>query len=188
VLETALAGAVAGFAIAAAAAGAASADGAYASVAALAGAGVSTLIGPLMAPLRLSGGVVLVGIGVYGLVTAWRSREHVAAQHVPVHRPHGRTYLALLGLTLLNPATVIYFAALTVGLPFLGDVSERLAFAGGAFVASLSWQSLLALFGALLGRGAGHRLRLPTVLLGNLIVIAFGLVVLAGTVTHPAAS
>ena len=203
-LEAALAGAVAGYAIAipvgaiavliihtgltsglrhglTAAAGAATADGIYATIAALAGAGVTALIGPLMTPLRVVGGIVLVLIGMYGLVTAWRSRDHEPSAHATAHRPHGRTYLALLGLTLLNPATVIYFAALTVGLPFLGDVSQRLVFAGGAFVASFSWQSLLAIFGAAMGRGAGHRLRLPTAILGNFIVIALGLIVLAGT-------
>ena len=89
---------------------------------------------------------------------------------------------------MLNPATVIYFGALTVGLPFLGDITERLVFAGAAFVASLSWQSLLAVFGAMLGRGAGHRLRLPTALFGNLIVIALGLLVLAGTLAPSTAS
>ena len=210
-LEAALAGAVAGYAIAipvgaiavliihtaltaglrqglAAGAGAATADLIYATIAALAGAGVTAFIGPFVAPLRVVGGIVLILIGVYGLVTAWRSRGRETAAHVPTHRPHGRTYLALLGLTLLNPATVIYFAALTVGLPFLGDIGERLVFAGAAFVASLSWQSLLAAFGTLLGRGAGHRLRLPTALLGNLIVIALGLIVLAGTLGPPATS
>ena len=210
-LEAALAGAVAGYAIAipvgaislliihtalttglrhglAAGAGAASADGIYATIAAVAGAGVAAVIGPLEAPLRVVGGLVLVGIGAYGLLTAWRTRDHVPGAHATAHRPHGRTYLALLGLTLLNPATVIYFAALTMGLPFLGDLSERLVFAGAAFVASLSWQSLLASFGALLGRGAGHRLRLPTALLGNLIVIGLGLLVLAGTLAPAAAS
>ena len=208
-LEAAIAGAVAGYAIAipvgaiavliihtgltaglrhglTAAAGAATADGIYATIAALAGAGVTAVIGPLMAPLRVVGGIVLMLIGVYGLVTAWRSRDHEPSAHATAHRPHGRTYVALLGLTLLNPATVIYFAALTVGLPFLGDTGERLVFAGAAFGASLSWQSLLAGFGALLGRGAGHRLRLPTALLGNLIVIALGLIVLAGALAPPA--
>jgi threonine/homoserine/homoserine lactone efflux protein len=202
-LEAALAGAIAGYAIAipvgaiavliihigltsglrqglAAGAGAATADLVYATIAALAGAGVAAVVGPLEGPLRVVGGIVLVLIGLYGLMSAWQSRDSDTGAHLPTHRPHGRTYLAVLGLTLLNPATVIYFAALTVGLPFLGDISERLVFAGAAFVASLSWQSLLAVFGALLGRGAGHRLRLPTVLLGNFIVIALGLVVLAG--------
>jgi hypothetical protein len=35
----------------------------------------------------------------------------------------------------------------------------------------------------MLGRGAGHRLRLPTVILGNLVIIGFGLVVLAGALS-----
>ncbi|HUP83349.1 MAG TPA: LysE family transporter [Candidatus Limnocylindria bacterium] len=210
-LEAALAGAVAGYAIAvpvgaiavlvihtaltnglrqglAAATGAATADLIYATVAALAGAGVAAFIGPLVAPLRVVGGLALVGIGVYGLLTAWQSRDRDTGAHLPAHRAHGRTYLAVLGLTLLNPATVIYFAALTVGLPFLGDISERLVFAGAAFVASLSWQWLLAIFGAALGRGAGHRLRLPTALFGNVIVIILGLLVLAGTLSPGAAS
>ena len=209
-LEAALAGAVAGYAIAipvgaiavliihtsmtsglrhglAAGAGTATADGIYATIAAFAGAGVAAFIGPLVAPLRVVGGIVLVLIGVYGLLTAWQSRDRDTGANPPVHRPRGRTFLAVLGLTLLNPATVIYFGALTVGLPFLGDLGERLVFAAAAFVASLSWQSLLAAFGALLGRGAGHRLRLPTALLGNLIVIALGVIVLSGTLTPPPA-
>ena len=203
-LEAALAGAVAGYAIAipvgaiavliihtaltsgfragvAAGAGTATADGIYATIAAFAGAGVAAFIGPLVAPLRVVGGIVLVLIGLYGLMTAWQSRDRDTGAHLPTHRAHGRTYVAVLGLTLLNPATVIYFAALTVGLPFLGDLSERLVFAAAAFIASLSWQCLLAAFGAMLGRGAGHRLRLPTAILGNLVVIALGLLVLAGS-------
>jgi threonine/homoserine/homoserine lactone efflux protein len=210
-LEAAVAGAVAGYAIAipvgaiavliihtsmtsglrhglAAGAGAATADLVYATIAALAGAGVTAFIGPLVPPLRVVGGIGLVLIGLYGLMTAWQSRDRDTGAHLPSHRAHGRTYAAVLGLTLLNPATVIYFAALTVGLPFLGDLSERLVFAAAAFVASLSWQSLLAAFGALLGRGAGHRLRLPTAILGNVIVMALGLLVLAGTLNPPAAS
>jgi threonine/homoserine/homoserine lactone efflux protein len=210
-LEALLAGAIAGYAIAipvgaiavliihtgltgglrqglAAGAGAATADLIYATIAALAGAAVAAFVGPLQAPLRVVGGIVLVLIGLYGLMTAWQSRDRDTGAHLPAHRAHGRTFVALLGLTLLNPATIIYFAALTVGLPFLSDVGERLAFAGAAFVASLSWQSLLALFGAALGRGAGHRLRLPTALLGNVIVIALGLLILSGTLTPATAS
>jgi threonine/homoserine/homoserine lactone efflux protein len=210
-LQAALAGAVAGYAIAipvgaiavliihtsmtsglrhglAAGAGTATADGIYATIAAFAGAGVAAFIGPLVAPLRVVGGIVLVLIGLHGLMSAWQSRDRDTGAHQPAHRPHGRTFVAVLGLTLLNPATVIYFGALTVGLPFLGDLGDRLIFAAAAFLASLSWQSLLAAFGALLGRGAGHRLRLPTAIVGNLIVIGLGLIILAGTLTPAAAS
>jgi arginine exporter protein ArgO len=205
-LEAAVAGAIAGYAIAipvgaiavliihtgltsgfrtaaAAAAGAASADAIYATLAVLAGLAITPLIEPLLVPVRVVGGIALILLGVRGLVTEWRSR-HATAGEVKPQTPlrHGRTYLQLLGLTLLNPATVIYFAALVVGLNFLGGIGERLVFAAAAFVASLSWQLLLAAFGSMLGRGAGHRLRTPTVVFGNLVIIGFGLVVLAGAV------
>lgn len=206
-LEAAVAGAIAGYAIAipvgaiavlvihigltrglragiAAAAGAASADFIYAALAALAGLAITPMIGPLILPIRIIGGMVLIVLGARALAAEWESRHHkggdvVTAEHVP----HGRTYVQLLGLTLLNPATVIYFAALVVGLPFLGGVAERLVFAAAAFLASLSWQVLLAAFGATLGRSAGHRLHLPTVIFGNLVIIGFGLVVLAGALS-----
>jgi arginine exporter protein ArgO len=207
VLEAAIAGAIAGLAIAvpvgaiavliihtglsrglrhglAAAAGAATADGVYATLAALAGLGVTAVIGPLIGPLRIVGGLVLIGLGVRGLLALRSASEATvesAAAHSIARRAHRRTYLELLGLTLLNPATVIYFAALTVGLSFLGDLPERLVFAAAAFVASLSWQALLALLGAGLGRGFGHRVHRPTVLIGNAVVIALGaLIVLEG--------
>jgi threonine/homoserine/homoserine lactone efflux protein len=203
-LEAALAGALAGYAIAipvgaiavliihiglsrgfragvAAAAGAASADGIYATIAGFAGAVVAGLVGPLLVPLQIAGGLVLVALGVRGLLTLRTPRESADdAIHSAVHTPHGRTYLELLGLTLLNPATIVYFTALTVGLPFLGGLGERLVFAAAAFVASFSWQVLLAGFGAALGRGAGHRLRRPTQVIGNVIVIALGALIVYG--------
>lgn len=206
-LQAALAGAVAGYAIAipvgaiavliihtgmtggfrsgaAAAAGAATADGIYATLASLAGLAITPLIGPVLLPLRVVGGAALVALGARGLLGAWQSRGRAAdTTQQPVHRLHGRTYLQLLGLTLLNPATVIYFAALVVGLPFLGGPAERLVFAGAAFSASLSWQVALAAFGALLGRGVGHRLHAPTMLLGNAVIVGFGVVVLSGALS-----
>ncbi len=203
-LEAALAGAVAGYAIAipvgaiavliiqtgfrrglpagsAAALGAASADGIYATIAALAGLAVTSLIGPLIVPLRLVGGLALIGIGLRGLVgLGGRFESGEGGTRLGRQRSHLRTYAEMLGLTLLNPATIIYFAALTVGLPFLGGVAERAAFVVAAFVASLSWQLLLAVFGATLGRGAGRRLHTPTMVIGNLVIIGFGVLVLLG--------
>ena len=202
-LQALLAGAVAGYAIAipvgaiavliihtgitdglrhalAAGAGAASADAIYATLAVLAGLGLSSIIGPLETPLRIVGGALLMVIGARGLVSLRSARGSDTGRHVP-RTAHSRTYLTVLGLTLLNPATVVYFAALAVGLPFLSGLAERLAFAAAAFTASLSWQSLLAVFGATVGRGAGHRLHGPTVLLGNAIVLLIGaLILLAG--------
>ncbi len=203
-LEAAIAGAVAGYAIAipvgaiavliiqtgirygfahgaAAAAGAATADGLYATLASLAGLGVTQLIGPLVMPLRVVGGLLLVAIGARGLL-ALRSPRATTGDEIGAdetrQRPRRHTYLSLFALTALNPATIIYFAALTVGLPFLGGVGERLAFSGAAFVASLTWQVGLAGFGTALSRGRGARLRQPTVILGNAVVLVLGILIL----------
>jgi threonine/homoserine/homoserine lactone efflux protein len=204
-LEAAIAGVLAGYAIAipvgaiavliihtslnqgfrtgaAAAAGAASADLIYATLAALAGLGITALIGPLVSPLRIVGGAVLIAFGVRGLFALRSAREATdpADARGETRRPHRRTYAAVLALTLLNPATVVYFTALTVGLPFLGGLGERLVFAAAAGVASLSWQMVLALAGAALGRGGGHRVRELTALLGNGVIVVMGALIALG--------
>lgn len=87
----------------------------------------------------------------------------------------------MLALTLLNPATVVYFAALVLGrqdsaapaLPAAG------AFVLGAFVASASWQLLVAGGGTMVGRVlAGPRGRLGTALVSSAILAALAVVML----------
>ena len=88
----------------------------------------------------------------------------------------GRAYLGVLGLTLLNPATVVYFAALVMGR---GGTGGGVWFVIGAFVASASWQLLIAGGGALVGRLlTGDRGRLITALVSSAViaVLAVGLV------------
>ena len=84
-------------------------------------------------------------------------------------------YLALLGITLLNPTTVIYFAALVLGSQASGPAGplEQSVFVLAAFAASASWQVLLAGSGALLGRAlTGHRGRLATALVASGVMTA----------------
>ena len=160
----------------AAGAGAATADGLYATVAGLFGTALSGFIGPWSRPLRAVSVVVLVVIATRGLL-ALRSRATLERVDPPARSPR-RTYLQLLGLTLLNPATVVYFAALILGLPALGtDPLERASFVAGVFLASLSWQSLLAAVGALAHRRLPARARGFTSLLGSLVVLAFALAI-----------
>ena len=204
-LQAAIAGALAGYAIAipvgaiavliihtglthglraglAAGAGAATADFIYASLAALAGLWVATIIGPFETPLRVMGGAILIVFGARGLLALRSARETIdpAAVAEEARRPHHRTYLTLLALTLLNPATVVYFSALIVGLPFLGDAGDRLVFAAAAGLASLSWQWLLAILGAALGRGGGHRVRRVSSAVGNGVIVVMGALILLG--------
>ncbi len=181
-----------GFRLAAAAgAGAASADGVYAAVAAAFGAALAGILVPFEAPLRVVAVALLVLIAVRGL----RGLHAAGAAGPPgVGIPPGvevaerggsarRTYGVFLGITLLNPVTVTYFAALILGLTATGAVPlEKAAFVGGAFAASLSWQMLLAAVGALLHRRLAPGLRAGVILLGNAIILVFAAVIAAGLV------
>ncbi|MFI7315625.1 LysE family transporter [Streptomyces venezuelae] len=154
-----------------AALGVATADGLYALVAAVGGASLTNAIEPAMTPLRWASVLVLVAMAAKGTLTAAREYKNHHTNTKPTtntkpnstpvtaHAPHTplrptRAYAALLGLTLLNPATVIYFAALVLGSPATESLThaEQAAFALAAFIASASWQLLLAGGGALLGR------------------------------------
>lgn len=170
-----------GFRIAAAAgAGAATADGLYAAVAAVSGAALATLLAPYRTPLQLLAVVVLVLLSSRGLL-ALRTRRggREASGSTPVQgRPVVGTFVVFLGLTLLNPQTIAYFAALILGLPSLATaLPERIAFVAGAFLASLSWQTLLAVFGAFLHGRADERLRRLTSLIGSLVILGFAVAI-----------
>lgn len=152
-------------------AGAATVDGFYAAVAAAFGTAVAALVAPWQSPLRLLAVAILVAIAVRGILAVRRMATGGAAEDPPTMR---RAYLTILGLTLINPMTVIYFAALVLGLPGIGDgIEGRVVFVVGALLASLAWQSLIAGVGALLHHHASVRLRATTSLLGSAIVLAF---------------
>ena len=155
----------------AAGAGAATADGIYAAIAGLFGTALVGLVGPLSKPLRAVSVVVLVAIAARVLLSLRYRAGGVRPERI-AHAPR-RTYLRFLGLTLLNPATVVYFAALILGLPALGAAPlERASFVSGVFLASLSWQSVLAVVGSLAHRRLSPRVQLATSVLGSLVVLA----------------
>lgn len=164
-----------------AALGIATADGLYALVATVAGSALAGALRPVVVPLRWASALVLAALAVHGAVTALRHyrRHRLAAR--PERPPPSpvRAYLGLLGITLLNPTTVIYFAALVLGSHASDAVPvlEQGAFVLAAFAASASWQLLLAGGGALLGRVlTGPRGRLVTALVssGVTTVLAVG--------------
>jgi len=165
----------------AAGAGAASADFTYAALAALAGAALAPLVRPFEIPLRAMSGVVLMALGGWGL---WRLRS--ARKQVDTNQPAPiagvwQTYIKFLGLTLINPMTVIYFAALILGggTNALATPGGRALFVLGAGLSSLSWQSLLAAIGALAHRHLPTHFQIVTSVLGNLVVIGFGVTFIA---------
>jgi arginine exporter protein ArgO len=163
-----------GFLLAAAAgAGAASADGIYAALAAVGGTALAAFLEPLERPLRIVAIGALLLIGVRGLLLMTiASRSVPASASLPTRAVP--TYLRFLGLTLLNPQTVVYFAALILALPELGrGAGERGAFVAGAFLASLSWQTALAGVSALAHHHLPPRFQVAVSLLGNLVIMGF---------------
>jgi threonine/homoserine/homoserine lactone efflux protein len=95
-----------------AALGVATADGLYALVAALGGSALAAALQPVLVPLRWASGLVLVALAVRGGLTALRQcrdrRLATRTDRTPVGP--GRAFLGLLGITLLNPITVVYEA------------------------------------------------------------------------------
>ncbi|MFJ3585964.1 LysE family transporter [Streptomyces sp. NPDC090127] len=160
-----------------AALGVATADGVYALVAVLGGSALVPLLAPVTTPLRRVSAVVLLALAAHAAWTAVRayrararaSRDADAGRTLTPLRAYG----TFLGITILNPMTVIYFAALILATGPDGPTTalDRTAFVTAALVASASWQLLLASGGALLGRAlTGPRGRLATALVSSALI------------------
>ncbi|MFG2355117.1 LysE family transporter [Streptomyces sp. NPDC048521] len=160
-----------------AALGVATADGLYALIAVIGGSALARAIEPVMHPLRGAAAVVLIALAVHGAVTAIirhrRPQTATGTEEAPVGP--ARAYVGLWGITMMNPVTVIYFAALVLGNQATGEPEpmEQAVFVLAAFAASASWQLLLAGGGALLGRLlTGSRGRLVTALASSTVITA----------------
>ena len=155
-------------AAAAAGAGAATADLIFATIAMLFGAAASGFLAPILPVARIVAAGALVVIAVRGLLAMPQPIERE-----PRETRAGSTYLLFLALTMLNPPTVIYFVSLAIALPEVSaDLASRAAFVVGAFLASLSWQELLALGGAMLHGRLTPRLQRITAAVSAVIIIA----------------
>lgn len=91
-------------------------------------------------------------------------------------------YLLFLGVTAVNPTTVVYFAAVVLGNQDLtSGAAQGAVFVVAAFAASASWQLVLAGGGAALGRIAtGYRAHLVTGLVSAAVVAGLALHTMLG--------
>jgi arginine exporter protein ArgO len=164
----------------AAGAGAATADFLYAGLAVLGGTALAATVESMGDPLRIVSGVVLAIIGVFGLM---RTRTPDGAT-VPENRRGDlpRTYARFVALTVVNPTTVVYFAAVVIGLGIAGELAsgEGALFVAGAFLASLSWQTLIASIGAFAGHRLSLRARRLVSVIGNLVILIIAVVIVVG--------
>lgn len=165
---------------AAAALGVASIDGLYATAAVVGGAALSALIAPIEDPLRVVSSLVLLAVAVLTVLQALRTAGSTAREVRPM-TPRS-AYLLFLGITAVNPATVVYFAAVVLGNHGLVSTpAEGVAFVLSAFVASASWQLTLAGGGAALGRFVtSERGHIVTGVVSGLVIAALAVWTLAG--------
>lgn len=154
----------------AAAMGVATVDGVYAAAAVLGGAALASALEPVATPLRVASALVLLAVAALTLRHAVATRTSPAPADRPM-RPWA-AYSLFVGITAVNPATVVYFAAVVLGNRDLVETGlEGVAFVGAAFVASASWQLALAAGGASLGRFvSGPRGRLVTGIASGLVI------------------
>ena len=158
-----------------AALGVATADGLYALIATLGGSVIAPLIEPITTPLKWISALVLIALAVRGAITAINQHRRLQTSARTADTPPipARAYFGLLGMTMLNPTTVIYFTALVLGGRTTPTPLHQTVFVTAAFIASSSWQLLLAAGGALLGRALTSRGgRLTTALASSLLICA----------------
>jgi arginine exporter protein ArgO len=160
---------------AAAAMGVATADGLYALVAVVGGVALSELIRPITVPLRWVSVAVLVALAARVAFAAIRQfRGGDVSGPSGVTPPSARrAYASLVGITIVNPLTVVYFGALVLGSQagVVVSLAEQAVFVAAAFAASASWQLVLACGGAMLGRSVtGSRGRLSTALASSALI------------------
>jgi arginine exporter protein ArgO len=160
-------------------AGAASADLVYSALAVIGGAALSELIGSVDVALKFGSALVLALIALNGLRHAGRVRAETETADGS-RRMLVQTYVRFLGLTIINPTTVVYFAALVIGLGVASDMSaiDGVLFVAGTFIASLSWQTTLAAVGAVTGTRLSTGAQRAAIVAGNLLILAFAAAIL----------
>lgn len=147
---------------------------------------IAVTLGALAAPIIASwggipsivGGAVLILIGVRGVRSSWAKGEDAAVTFGgAASSSRLRRFLLFVGLTAINPATLLYFAAVTAALgAALTALPASAAFVAGVAGASLCWQLGLVAVGAVLTTRISARTQRMLSVAGFCMVIALGVV------------
>ncbi|MET3961375.1 arginine exporter protein ArgO [Marmoricola sp. OAE513] len=161
---------------AAAGLGVATVDGLYAAVAVVAGHAVASALEPVDDVLQAVSIGALLLIAVLTLAHALRPASAADDGRGTTWTPL-RAWLTFMGITAVNPATVVYFAAIVLGGTVdIDGPAEGMLFIAAAFVASASWQVFVASLGTGLGRWiSGPRGRRATGVVAALVIAALAL-------------
>lgn len=160
---------------AAAGLGVASVDMAYAGAAVLVGGAARAGLAAHQGVLRAAAAVIVALVGARGLWAALRAPSFSPAA-ATTGDPTGTVgtsstqYLRFVGLTAINPLTVVYFGSVTASLTLRG-VPESVAFVAGAGIASALWHLLLALAAGHAGRRFSPKVQRAVSIAGRVTVL-----------------
>lgn len=121
--------------------GAASADAVYGSIVAFGVTTISSLLLTYASPLRVAGGLLLIGLGIQTL------RQTPATDSAEESGGRGLVsdYTRTLALTLANPVTILAFVAIVTGYSVaVGSFIKAGALVVGIFLGSVAWWLFLA--------------------------------------------
>ena len=158
--------------------GAAAADALYAALATFALTVATTFFARVTQPLHLIGGVFLLWLGV---TTALRSAPaDAAAANAP--RAYAGAFLSTFGLTVVNPATIVSFAAVIAGAAFgsqppAGFAAVRLV--AGVFAGSALWWLLLSAGVGIVRRGLTPLAVRAVNVASGIVLVSFGVLAIA---------
>ena len=166
---------------AAAGLGVASADMAYATGAVVAGGAARAGLVAHLAEVRAVAAVIVALVAVHGLWTLKRGLSRDRRAQAPtlddVPRPFGipsAQYLRFVGLTAINPLTIVYFGSVTASLSLSG-VADGVAFLVGAGTASALWHLALSLAAGHAGRRFTPRIQRVVSIAGRLAVVVMAI-------------
>ncbi|MDH6180012.1 threonine/homoserine/homoserine lactone efflux protein [Microbacteriaceae bacterium SG_E_30_P1] len=158
-----------------AAAGVASVDVLYCLAAALLGSVAAPAVRSLAPWPAVVGGIALVAIAVWSVLRRASPGTSEPGSIATQPATGWMRFSLFFGLTLINPATLVYFAALMTGLDGIaGDAWAAVCFIAGVGVGSFVWQAALVAVGGILHGRIGPRARRITTVIGSLVVAALG--------------
>ena len=155
--------------------GAAFADALYGIVAAAGLSAVVLIVRRLDVPLHVSGAIVLV---VLGLRTAFSRRMHEASGRITPSA--SSALLSTFTLTVVNPATIVSFAAVVSAAGVNGRFATAAPFVTGVFLGSAFWWAALSTGVSLAGNRVTERVRRTITVGSGIALTAMGVLLLRG--------
>ncbi len=162
-----------------AALGVALTDLVYAAVAGLGGARARSMIDGHERVVSVGSGLVLIAVAAWCTVRALGSRGPEPTAEVSPRSP-GRLLTGFIGLTLVNPLTIVAFLAVTTGIRVEFTAVTVPVFALVVFAVSLVWHTGLVGGGAVLGRVLSPSVQRLTAMVGGLAIASLGIRSLVG--------